>query len=65
MYIIEENLDLSWDQTCIAKNPNLTINFIRKYKEILNLNWCWPGISYNENIQMEDIENNLDLAWEF
>ena len=63
MDIIEENLDLNWDWMGITYNPNLTINFIKKYQDKFKNHWS--GISQNENIHMEDIENNLDLDWDF
>ena len=63
MDIIEENSDLDWKWTAIGENPNLTINFIRKYQD--KFKNCWDTISENQNIQMQDIENNLDLPWEF
>ena len=59
MDIIEENSDLEWVWRGITENPNLTINFIRKYEN--NFEGCWDTISENKNIQMEDIENNLYL----
>ena len=63
MDIIEENSDLEWVWRGITENPNLTINFIRKYEN--NFEGCWDIISRNKNIQMEDIENNLYLPWDF
>ena len=58
---IEENVDLPWDWNDVCENPNLTIDFIRQFKDIKPLNWI--NISKNLSISLTDIETNLDLPW--
>lgn len=54
---IENNLDLAWDWESVSDNPNMNIDFARKFKEKLN----WNKISKNGGITLKDIDNNLDL----
>jgi len=50
-----------WDFQGISRNPNLTIEMIRKfYKK----KWSWTTISQNPGITMDMVENNSDLPWE-
>lgn len=57
---IENNLDLGWNWAGVSRNPNLNINFIKKYKN--NLDWYW--ISKNSCVKADDIKNNPSLPWD-
>lgn len=43
----------------LSKNPNITIDFIRDYKDKLDFNL----LSSNKAVKAEDIINNQDLRW--
>lgn len=49
----------------IWSNPNMTMSFVRKYKDIFQLERYIEYLSMNPNIKMKDIYNNLDLEWSF
>ena len=58
---IENNLDLYWDFESISRNPNLIIDFIKKYKDKMN----WYVVSGNKNMTLDIIKSNPDLAWNY
>ena len=70
---IEENLHLPWNwygknprrfyernTTGISNNPNLTMDFVLKH---LDKNWDWECLTEHENISIKDIEDNIELDW--
>jgi hypothetical protein len=59
MEMILEHLDEEWNWAHINRNPNLTIDFARKFKNKL----YWFLVSENSAFTMEMIENNPDLPW--
>ena len=60
MKIIEDNLELPWDWHGISDNPNITIDFIKRYNPDL---FHWYALSLNKAITMDMVEQNLDLPW--
>ena len=64
MFMIDKYIDLPWNFNKICKNPNLTIEFVKKYYDRFSA-YGWRFISSNSNIKMIDIENNINLDWNF
>jgi hypothetical protein len=54
-----------WDWDGLLRNPNLTIEFIRKYvpNPELMCTYYWKLVTKNPGITMKDIEDNMDLPW--
>lgn len=46
----------------ILENPNITIDFIKKYK---NVPWNWKLISKHPNITTQDYFDNINLKWSY
>jgi hypothetical protein len=61
MDIIEQNLDQPWDFKYVSLNPNLTFEFIQKYRNKFIL-W-WDFISEHKCITWEHIQNHPELFW--
>ena len=51
-----------WQWNLMSENPHLTIAIVRKYR---SKKWCWASVSKHKNITMEDINNNIDLPWDW
>ena len=56
------DLDLNgWNWHGLSLNPNITLDFVLKTKNLLP--WKWYELSKNPNISMEDISNHPELPW--
>ena len=71
---IETNSDLPWNYSYICLNPNVSLDFIKKYINYLrkkrqysdrniNLIIDWNFLAKNPAITLRDIEENLSLPW--
>lgn len=56
-----ENNFRTEDWRDISKNPNLTIDFIREFKDRLD----WIMVTVNKTFSMDDVVSNPDLPWSF
>lgn len=54
-----------WDINGLSRNPNITVDFVKKYMAIELCDWGWRNLSRSKAISIEDIEENLDLPWEW
>jgi hypothetical protein len=71
--VIESDLErsnpLPWDWTGISMNPTITIEFVKKYLDILLQNdestMIMYFISSNYNITTDDIIANPDMQWDW
>ena len=56
---IEDHPDIPWDFSAISGRKDLTIDFMRRYKDKLN----WTVISMN--VDFKDVLDNMDLPWDY
>lgn len=62
-YSLENHHD--WNFEYISRNPNLTVNFIKKHLHQTGDGWDWEAISCNPNITWEIIQQNPNLPWDY
>ena len=55
-----ENNDIDWDWYELSKNPNITIDFIKKHKD---KKLEWYSLTTHHNITMKNITDNPSLPW--
>ena len=54
------------DVELIRQNPNCNITTVNKFiDKLINKEYYWSYLSYHSNINMCDIENNINLPWDF
>lgn len=63
MEIISAFPRLRWDYRGVCRNPNLTVEFVRRNNSRKPLDWV--NISANPAMTPEVVEANLDLPWDF
>jgi uncharacterized protein with HEPN domain len=62
MEIVSTYPKLPWDYNALSRNPNLTVDFIRKNPR---KRFSWQHISANRAMTPEIVEANRDLPWDF
>lgn len=60
-YIIEKHPEMTWDLHKFSSNPNLTMEFVKKYP----FGRDWRNISSNSNLTIEFIVENPDINWDW
>jgi hypothetical protein len=61
LYLYEKYYNNQWNIQELSRNPNLTLEFIKKNKNILQNNM----LSKNIVITMQFVEDNLDINWDW
>jgi hypothetical protein len=64
---IKQNFHLQWNWSCVALNPNVTVDFINEVGSHNSgpIKWNFEALSYNPNITYEFFETHKDKGWNF